>query len=78
MLAPHVDRVIATTSGHLGALAPEDVAALARGAGVPADVHEDASEAYAAARVAAGPEGALLVCGTLYLLARLAALEASG
>ena len=78
LLAPHVDRVIATTSGHTGALAPEDVAALARSAGVPADVHQDASEAYEAARTAAGPEGALLVCGTLYLLARLAALEASG
>ena len=78
LLAPHVDRVIATTSGHTGALAPEDVATLARSAGVPADVHQDASEAYEAARAAAGPEGALLVCGTLYLLARLAALEASG
>jgi folylpolyglutamate synthase/dihydropteroate synthase len=54
------------------------VAALARSAGAPADVHADASEAYEAARAAAGPEGALLVCGTLYLLARLAMLEASG
>ena len=78
LLAPHVDRVIATSSGRAGALAPEDVAALARSAGVPADVHQDASEAYEAARAAAGPEGALLVCGTLYLLSRLAALEASG
>jgi dihydrofolate synthase / folylpolyglutamate synthase len=78
LLAPHVDRVIATTSGHSGALAPEAVAALARSAGAQAEVDGDVANAYAAARAAAGPDGAVVICGTLYLLARLAALEAYG
>jgi dihydrofolate synthase/folylpolyglutamate synthase len=77
LLAPHVDRVIATSSGHAGALPAEAVAALARNAGVEADVHDDPVVAHAAARAAAGPDGAVVICGTLYLLARLAALEAA-
>jgi dihydrofolate synthase/folylpolyglutamate synthase len=75
VLAPHVDRVIATASGHRGALAPADVAALATGAAVPAEAIDDPAEALAAARAAAGEQGAVIICGTLYLLARLAALE---
>jgi dihydrofolate synthase / folylpolyglutamate synthase len=77
LLAPHVDRVIATTSGHSGALAAEAVAALARQAGVEAEADADVAQAYAAALAAAGHDGAVVICGTLYLLARLAALEAS-
>jgi dihydrofolate synthase / folylpolyglutamate synthase len=77
LLAPHVDRVIATSSGHACALPAEAVAALARNAGVEADVHDDPVAAHAAARAAAGPDGAVVICGTLYLLARLAALEAA-
>jgi dihydrofolate synthase/folylpolyglutamate synthase len=77
LLAPHVDRVVATSSGHAGALPAEAVAALARSAGVEADVQEDPLVAHAAARTAAGVDGAVVICGTLYLLARLAALEAA-
>jgi dihydrofolate synthase / folylpolyglutamate synthase len=77
LLEPHVDRVIATTSGHVGALAPAAVAALARAAGVEADTHDDPEEGLAAARLAAGPAGAVVICGTLYLLARFAAIEAA-
>jgi dihydrofolate synthase/folylpolyglutamate synthase len=76
LLAPHVDRVIATSSGHGGAHAPDVVASLARAAGVEADAYGDPVVAHAAARAAAGPDGAVVICGTLYLLARFAALEA--
>jgi dihydrofolate synthase / folylpolyglutamate synthase len=76
LLAPHVDRVIATSSGHTGALAADVVASLARAAGVEADEYGDPTVAHAAARAAAGPDGAVVICGTLYLLARFAALEA--
>jgi dihydrofolate synthase/folylpolyglutamate synthase len=75
LLAPHVDRVIATTSGHRGALDPAEIVALAERASLPAEALDDPLEARAAARVAAGPAGAVIICGTLYLLARLSALE---
>ena len=75
LLAPHVDRVIATSSGHAGSLAAEDVAAIARAAGAQAEAIDDVARAHAAARAAAGPGGAVVICGTLYLLSRLAALE---
>lgn len=75
LLAPHVDRVITTSSGHGGALAAGDVAALARTAGVEAEAYDEIDAALAAARAAAGRDGAVVVCGTLYLLSRLAALE---
>lgn len=75
LLAPHVDRVIATSSGAPGALAAEVVAALARAAGAPAEAERDIELALAEARRAAGPDGAVVICGTLYLLSRLAALE---
>jgi dihydrofolate synthase/folylpolyglutamate synthase len=75
LLVPHVDRVIATSSGAPGALAAEDVAALARAAGAQADGQADIEQALADARWAAGPAGAVVICGTLYLLSRLAALD---
>jgi dihydrofolate synthase / folylpolyglutamate synthase len=75
LLVPHVDRVIATSSGHVGSLAAEDVAAIARAAGAQAEAIDDVARAHAAARAAAGPGGAVVICGTLYLLSRLAALE---
>ncbi len=77
LLGPHVDRVIATTSGHAGALAPAAVAALACAAGVEAGTYDDPEAGLAAARRAAGPAGAVVICGTLYLLARFAAVEAA-
>ena len=75
LLVPHVDRVIATSSGAIGALAADEVAGLARAAGADADAYPDIDEALAAAREAAGAGGAVVICGTLYLLSRLAARE---
>jgi dihydrofolate synthase/folylpolyglutamate synthase len=75
LLAPHVDRVIATSSGHTGSLPAGEVAAIARAAGVEAEAVDDIAGAHAAAREAAGPGGAVVICGTLYLLSRLAALD---
>jgi dihydrofolate synthase/folylpolyglutamate synthase len=75
LLAPHVDRVVATSSGAVGALGAGDVAALARAAGVESDTEADVERALARARAAAGPDGAVVICGTLYLLSRLAAAE---
>jgi dihydrofolate synthase/folylpolyglutamate synthase len=75
LLVPHVDRVIATSSGAPGALTAEEVAVLARVAGARAEAQADIEQALAEARSAAGPDGAVVICGTLYLLSRLAALE---
>jgi dihydrofolate synthase/folylpolyglutamate synthase len=75
LLVPHVDRVIATSSGAPGALTAEEVAVLARAAGAHAEAEADIEQALADARSAAGPDGAVVICGTLYLLSRLAALE---
>jgi dihydrofolate synthase/folylpolyglutamate synthase len=77
LLAPHVDRIVATSSGHAGALAPAAIAALAEPAGTPTETCDDPVEARERARTLAGPAGAVVICGTLYLLARLAALEAA-
>ena len=75
LLVPHVDRVVTTSSGHAGSLAADAVAALARDAGAETESLGDFEEALAAAREAAGRDGAVIVCGTLYLLSRLAALD---
>jgi dihydrofolate synthase/folylpolyglutamate synthase len=75
LLVPHVDRVITTSSGAIGALAADEVAALARAAGGVAEAHPEIEQALAAARAAAGPDGAVVICGTLYLLSRLAARD---
>jgi dihydrofolate synthase/folylpolyglutamate synthase len=82
-LAPALDALVATTSGHAGharALPAEALAAAARTAGF-ADVEAlpDPGAALARARERAGAGGAVLVTGSLYLLERLraTALEAS-
>jgi dihydrofolate synthase / folylpolyglutamate synthase len=61
--------VIATRSHHPRAAAPDVIAHLARLAGLPAQVVEDPLTAIDRARDMAGPSGAVLVCGSLYLLA---------
>lgn len=66
ILRPHVDIVIATESGHRGHAAP--LSATAIGADVSI---ADAEAALAEARRRAGADGAVLVTGSLYLLARL-------
>ncbi len=81
-LAPALDALIATTSGHTGharALPVQELADAARAAGF-ADVLAEAEPfiALAQARERAAPKGAVVVTGSLYLLERLraAALEA--
>ncbi|MDX6619719.1 MAG: dihydrofolate synthase / folylpolyglutamate synthase [Gaiellales bacterium] len=80
--APVLDALVATTSAHTGhslALPAEELAAAALAAGF-ADVaaEPDPLAALTAARARAGPAGAVVVAGSLYLLERLrtAALEA--
>jgi folylpolyglutamate synthase/dihydropteroate synthase len=63
--------IIATSSANPRALPAAVVASLAGG---PAA--EDPGEALEAARVLAGPAGAVVVCGSLYLLHDLALREA--
>ena len=81
-LAPALDAVIVTTSGHAGHSRAQPVQALAdaaRAAGFK-DVSAEAEPfiALAQARDRAAPKGAVVVTGSLYLLERLraAALEA--
>ena len=72
-LAPAVDAILATRSGHARATSPEDLAALAHGLGIPARAVEGPVDALRAARLEAGPDGMVLVTGSLYLLADLRA-----
>jgi dihydrofolate synthase/folylpolyglutamate synthase len=82
-LAPALDALVATTSGHAGharALPAEALAAAARTAGfADAEAEPDPGAALARARERAGAGGAVIVTGSLYLLERLraTALEAS-
>jgi dihydrofolate synthase/folylpolyglutamate synthase len=62
--------IIATASSHDRALSAEAVASLAGG-----PVAEDPQEALEAAKVLAGPSGAVVVCGSLYLLHDLQGLS---
>jgi dihydrofolate synthase/folylpolyglutamate synthase len=75
LLAPHVDAIVATASGQPGALHPEVIAADARELGVEAHVVADPEAAEREARARAGEAGAVLVTGSIYLLARLRAGE---
>jgi folylpolyglutamate synthase/dihydropteroate synthase len=82
-LAPALEALVATSSGHSGharALPADELAAAARTAGFRDVVAEpEAAAALARARRRAGTNGAVVVTGSLYLLERLraAALEAS-
>jgi dihydrofolate synthase/folylpolyglutamate synthase len=70
-LAPAAALVVATRSSHPHAAAPGRLAALAHGAGLPAAVVEEPAAALARAREEAGPDGTVLVAGSLYLLGDL-------
>ena len=76
-LAPRLDALVATTSGHAGharALPAEALATAARAAGLGDVVVEpDPLAALARARERAGASGAVIVTGSLYLLERLRA-----
>ena len=83
LLFSQLDGLVATTSGHVGhsrSLSAEDLASAARTAGFATILVEpDPEAALSEARTAAGPMGAVVVTGSLYLLERLRAmaLEAS-
>jgi dihydrofolate synthase/folylpolyglutamate synthase len=70
-LSAIADRVVATDSGNPRALDPDLLATRARHRGMAAEAVPDADEALRRARELAGPDGAVLVTGSLYLLARL-------
>jgi dihydrofolate synthase/folylpolyglutamate synthase len=70
-LATTADALVGTRSSHPRAVSPATLAALAADRGVEALAIEDPQEALAAARTLAGPEGAVVVCGSLYLLSDL-------
>ena len=73
-----VSEVIATRSSHARAVPSQELAARAREAGIPARAIEDPAAALAAARELAGAGGAVLVAGSLYLLADLRPQIAAG
>lgn len=73
-----VAEMVATRSSHARAVPAGALAARAREAGVPARAVEDPAAALAAARELAGPDGAVLVAGSLYLLADLRPRMAAG
>jgi dihydrofolate synthase / folylpolyglutamate synthase len=70
-LAPVVDRILVTRSGHARAASAEDLAVLAAGLGIPARVVPGPVDALRAARLETGPDGVVLVTGSLYLLVDL-------
>lgn len=72
-IARVADVVVATRSSHPRAVAPEGLADLARGAGAATRVEADPAAALARARDEAGPDGAVVVAGSLYLLGDLRA-----
>lgn len=72
-LAPRLDLLIATDSGSERALPGAALADAARAAGLDAEAESDPAEALARARVHAGPHGAVVITGSLTLLAALAA-----
>jgi dihydrofolate synthase/folylpolyglutamate synthase len=72
-LAPHVDAVVVAESASPRARPAAELAARVRAAGLPVSVEADPHRAVARARAEAGPDGAVLVTGSLSLLADLAA-----
>lgn len=70
--------LVATRSSHRRALDPVALADAARAVGLPAEVEADPEAAVARARELAGPRGAVLITGSLYLLADLRAGIVSG
>jgi dihydrofolate synthase/folylpolyglutamate synthase len=74
MLAPLAGRcraLVATRSRHLRAVAPSTIVGVAERLGLPAEAVERPRDAVARAARRAGRRGAVLVCGSLYLLADL-------
>ncbi len=72
-LAALGDTLVATASSSTRALPADELATLARQWFPRVEIDQDAGDALALARTIAGPDGAVLVTGSLYLLADLAA-----
>lgn len=70
-LAEVADRIVATRSSHARAVPAQDLAGIAQAFGRPAEAIGDPERALQEARAAAGPDGLVLVAGSLYLLADL-------
>ena len=70
--------LVATRSSHPRAASPDVLAYLGTLAGMAAEVVEDPHAAIARARSLAGPGGAVLICGSLYLLADVRAGVVAG
>jgi folylpolyglutamate synthase/dihydropteroate synthase len=68
-------RAVATSSGHARALAAGELASLAAAHFSEVESVADPEEAVARARALAGPAGAVLLTGSLTLIARLAAVR---
>jgi dihydrofolate synthase / folylpolyglutamate synthase len=69
---PMCRRAVLTRSRHPRSLPPATLASLAeRASAAPLDTAPDARRALATARALAGPEGAVLVTGSLHLIADL-------
>jgi folylpolyglutamate synthase/dihydropteroate synthase len=74
-LAAVADTLVATRSTNTRALPADELAALAGGRFGQIEVEPEPERALARGRELAGPGGALLVTGSLYLLADLYARE---
>jgi len=74
-LSPLGDRLVATSSGHARALAADELARRAAPYFADVETVEDPVEAWARGRALAGPDGAVLVTGSLTLVASLAAVR---
>jgi dihydrofolate synthase/folylpolyglutamate synthase len=71
-LAPVLDEVVACATGSERALPADRLLAAARAAGLDGEAVDDPEQAHARARYRAGSDGAVVICGSLTLLAALA------
>lgn len=72
-LAPHVASVVATKPDVLRAAESRDVAAAAHALGLPSGTEPETARALEEARALAGPDGLVLVAGSLYLVGAVVA-----
>jgi dihydrofolate synthase/folylpolyglutamate synthase len=77
-LLPHVDRAVYTRSQNPRSLSPATLASLAEKlGGPPAETVADPRAAVDHARDLAGPDGAVVAAGSIYLVADLVRQDAS-
>ena len=68
IMAPRCRRIVATRSAHQRAIPAADLAAAAIAEGLDATPVDEPASALALARSMAGPDGWVVVCGSLYLV----------